>query len=178
MKGRTGQTVTSGRPAWGPLLLAVCAAALLHRQAATNGSPLAEKCEAPVLVEGALMCATDPAFPPSLAGGVACVSLVRGGERVRCHRSGVERGTMPPEELAALHVRVSLNDAPAKALESIRGVGPVLAGRLSSQRPFARVDDVRSVRGVGVQKHEAIAARACVACPPPRQLRFVATAGR
>lgn len=174
MKGRKAQTLTSRGSAWGQLLFAACVTASLHRQAEPMGSPVARDCQAPVRAEGVLTCANDPSLPPASARDVACVSLVRGGQRVRCDREGVERGYMPADELAALDVQISLNDAPAKALESIRGVGPVLAGRLCAHRPFATVNDVRSVRGVGVRKYEAIAARACEACPAPRQLRFTA----
>lgn len=178
VKGRKARTLTSRGPAWGHLLFAVCVAALLRRQAEPMGSPVAWHCEAPVRMDRALTCANDPPRTPPSAGEVACVGVVRGGERVRCGPGGVERGYMPPDELAALDVQISLNDAPAEALESIRGVGPVLAGRLGAQRPFARVEDVRSVRGVGQQKYEAIAVRACVACPPPRPLRFTASLDR
>jgi DNA uptake protein ComE-like DNA-binding protein len=79
---------------------------------------------------------------------------------------------MRAPELAALKVLLQLNEAPSEALESIPGVGPVLAARICEQRPFRAVSEVLAVRGVGVRKREAIAARACVDCAPPRILRF------
>ena len=79
---------------------------------------------------------------------------------------------MRPAELAALQVRLPLNDAPAVTLESIRGVGPVLAQRISDERPFERVLDVTRVRGVGPTKAATIAARTCIECDPPRAFYF------
>ena len=126
-----------------------------------------------MVVHEALTCAHDPpALTADAAGEVACEGLVRAGERVRCGRGGVERGYMSRVELAALEVRLPLNDAPAEALASIRGVGPVLAERICARRPFRELREVLTVRGVGDRKHEAIAARACVECAPPRPLRF------
>jgi competence protein ComEA len=45
--------------------------------------------------------------------------------------------------------RVDLNRAPLDELTRLPGVGPVLAGRIIDARPYASVDDMRRVRGVG-----------------------------
>jgi competence protein ComEA len=49
--------------------------------------------------------------------------------------------------------RVDLNTADAKALETVPGIGPALAARIVAFRekegPFARVDDLLKIRGIG-----------------------------
>jgi competence protein ComEA len=49
---------------------------------------------------------------------------------------------------------VDLNSAPVDALTRLPGVGPVLAARIADGRPYASVDDLRRVRGVGRAKLE------------------------
>jgi len=49
--------------------------------------------------------------------------------------------------------RVDLNQAGARELDALPGIGPVLAGRILDQRrrngPFRRIEDLLAVRGVG-----------------------------
>ncbi len=45
--------------------------------------------------------------------------------------------------------RVSLNSAPLEALQTLPGVGPAIAARIVAHRPFARVDDLLRVPGIG-----------------------------
>jgi competence protein ComEA len=49
---------------------------------------------------------------------------------------------------------LDLNSAPVDALTRLPGVGPVLAARIADARPYASVDDLRRVRGVGRAKLE------------------------
>jgi competence protein ComEA len=49
---------------------------------------------------------------------------------------------------------LDLNSAPLDALTRLPGVGPVLAARIADGRPYASVDDLRRVRGVGRAKVE------------------------
>jgi len=49
---------------------------------------------------------------------------------------------------------LDLNSAPVDALTRLPGVGPVLAARIADGRPYATVDDLRRVRGVGRAKLE------------------------
>jgi competence protein ComEA len=56
----------------------------------------------------------------------------------------------PPGESAA---PIDLNHATAQELDALPGVGPVLAGRIVTQRtlhgPYRRVEDLLAVRGIG-----------------------------
>ncbi|MEX1361822.1 MAG: helix-hairpin-helix domain-containing protein [Nannocystaceae bacterium] len=56
---------------------------------------------------------------------------------------------MPPAELAALRQPVPLNRASEQELTSLPRVGPVLARRIVESRPFASVDELLRVRGIG-----------------------------
>jgi competence protein ComEA len=60
----------------------------------------------------------------------------------------------PGEDVGASHAiaagaRLSLNEASLAELESLPGVGPVLAGRIVAARPFRTVDELDRVRGIG-----------------------------
>ena len=51
---------------------------------------------------------------------------------------------------------LDLNTATEKELQSIKGIGPVLAGRIITGRPYRRVDDLLKVKGIGPKKLEKI----------------------
>ena len=55
---------------------------------------------------------------------------------------------------------IDLNDATVQELETLPGIGPVMAGRIVSHRetngPFASVDDVVNVPGIGPKTLESI----------------------
>ena len=59
---------------------------------------------------------------------------------------------MAPARMAALGMAVDVNRATVEELESLDGVGPALAARIVAARPFASVDDVARVRGIGVRR--------------------------
>jgi hypothetical protein len=64
-------------------------------------------------------------------------------------------GAPPPpleKKRSATDVRIDLNTAPLDELTRLPGVGPVLASRIVDARPYASVDDIRRVRGVGRSK--------------------------
>lgn len=50
----------------------------------------------------------------------------------------------------------NLNTATQAELESLPGIGPVLAGRIIEQRPFKSVDELDNVSGIGQKKLEAV----------------------
>lgn len=77
-----------------------------------------------------------------------------------CSEDPISR--MPPDQLAALGQRVDLNSASLAELASLPGIGPKLAVRIVEARPFASVDEVTRVRGIGEHKREAMRARARV----------------
>jgi competence ComEA-like helix-hairpin-helix protein len=54
---------------------------------------------------------------------------------------------------------LDLNTAPAAELDGLPGIGPVLAARIVAERekkPFAKIEDLRRVSGIGPKKLEAI----------------------
>jgi competence protein ComEA len=61
-------------------------------------------------------------------------------------RAPIEKKRMAPD------ARIDLNTAPLDDLTRLPGVGPVLASRIVDARPYASVDDMRRVRGVGRSK--------------------------
>ncbi|MCC6309276.1 MAG: ComEA family DNA-binding protein [Trueperaceae bacterium] len=52
--------------------------------------------------------------------------------------------------------RVSLNSADAAQLETLPGVGPATSRRIIEHRPYARVDDLLRVPGIGPKKLERL----------------------
>lgn len=53
--------------------------------------------------------------------------------------------------------RIDINAAPAVLLESLPGVGPVLAGRIVAGRPYAEPEDLLDVEGLGTATLESLA---------------------
>ena len=51
---------------------------------------------------------------------------------------------------------LDLNTATENELQSIKGIGPVLAERIIAGRPYRTVDDLRKVKGIGPKKLENI----------------------
>jgi len=65
----------------------------------------------------------------------------------------------PPAQAAATPGLVDLNHASREELESLPGIGPVLAGEIMRYRergPFASVEDLGNVSGIGPQKLAAV----------------------
>lgn len=79
-------------------------------------------------------------------------------------RRGPRSFTAPPEPGQAVRPStvVDINRASREELESLPGVGPTLAARIISGRPYARVDDLRRVRGIGERTLARIRDRARV----------------
>nr|WP_276600507.1 MULTISPECIES: helix-hairpin-helix domain-containing protein [unclassified Nannocystis] len=69
---------------------------------------------------------------------------------------------MRGEDLEALAIPVDLNYASAPELESLPGIGPELARRIVEGRPYATVDDLNRVRGIGPARLTAVRPRARV----------------
>jgi competence protein ComEA len=51
---------------------------------------------------------------------------------------------------------INLNTATEKELQSIKGIGPVLAKRIIAGRPYRTVDDLHKVKGIGPKTFENI----------------------
>lgn len=79
---------------------------------------------------------------------------------------------MPPDQLAALNQPVDINTASPDELASLPGIGPVLAERIIAGRPYATIDELDAVSGIGPTRLQALRARAQVSARPnphPRQ---------
>lgn len=90
---------------------------------------------------------------------VAAVSALRRGPR--------SFAPLPEPPTVRRAARVDLNAASRAVLESLPGVGPTLARRIVEGRPYARVDDLLRVRGVGPRTLARLRGGACVGgdCP-------------
>jgi len=69
------------------------------------------------------------------------------------------RTRMPPEDLAALGQAVDVNIASETELASLPGIGPTLAGRIVGGRPYADLESLLAVPGIGPARLAAIRAR-------------------
>jgi competence protein ComEA len=78
-------------------------------------------------------------------------------------RKGLRAGSgMAPDRLAAWEVAIDANHASVAELASLPGVGPVLARRIVEARPFASVEDVARVKGIGQRRLARLRARLLV----------------
>lgn len=112
---------------------------------------------------------------------VADVVAAAGGGTMRANLPGLnlaetvvdgQRVVVPSNtEIATVTVvdgdtRIRINDADAAALESLPGVGPVLAASIAAHReeygPFRSVDDLLDVPGIGEQKLASLRDRVIV----------------
>jgi competence ComEA-like helix-hairpin-helix protein len=86
------------------------------------------------------------AIPVERAGlGVVCAdpaSAYHAGDR----QGG---GRMAPDRLAAWAAPVDVNRATVEELASLDGIGPKLGARIVAARPFASIEDLGKVRGIG-----------------------------
>src|SRR5436305_1970317 len=101
-----------------------------------------------------------PRSPPFVGSPVArptCFWVQETGG-ARCGAQPV-RSPMAPARMAALGVPVDVNRATVEELASLDGVGPKLAERIVAARPFATVDDVARVRGIGAKRLARLRAR-------------------
>ena len=102
-----------------------------------------------------------------LCGEEARASGLRPGER-RTRDGAVER--MAVEAQALLSVPVEVNGASVAELDSLPGIGPVLAGRVLKGRPYQESDELLEVKGIGPKKLAAMKAsgRLAFSSPPSR----------
>lgn len=114
------------------------------------------------LVDGRLLCDDElPSDPAALCPGAAAPPAsepVAAGDAFvtaqLCARSFASPGEagwarMSPGELAMLGQPVDVNTAALAELESLPRVGPKLARRIAEGRPYASIDALERVRGIG-----------------------------
>src|SRR5437870_4611812 len=134
-----------------------------------------------LLVQAARSASGPPPLGPPGPRAPCPVPVERAGEGVRCldeeeaKREGVAAGDrlasdgtrarMAPSRLALFAVPVDVNTASPAELESLPGIGPALAARIVAARPFASLDDLRGVPGIGARRLAAIRPRLELAPP-------------
>lgn len=70
--------------------------------------------------------------------------------------------------------QINVNTASQKELESLPGIGPVMAGRIIEGRPYRNVNDLRRVKGIGpatLDKFKHLVTAGPAAAPPPPPAR-------
>jgi DNA uptake protein ComE-like DNA-binding protein len=102
----------------------------LDRPAVGLGTPLA--CERAQVIDGELRCDDEVVDGPS---GLA------------------------PAELAALDQPVDVNRASAQEIASLPGIGPTIAARIVAGRPYASVEALLEIEGIGPKRLEAMRER-------------------
>lgn len=122
----------------------------------------AASCERVALVAGALVC--DGAL--QVEDHCGTVHALRSGDTfdpARCEPPA----RMGADDLEALSVRIDPNLDDADALQSLPGVGPVLAGRIVEGRPYADADALLAVKGIGPRTLARISPRLTFSDPRP-----------
>jgi DNA uptake protein ComE-like DNA-binding protein len=122
--------------------------------------PAPTSCTFAVMVDGALRCDDDAPRSIIEACGGASDHVLRSGDAIDCASGSVAR--MDPDALAELELPVDVNTADAEELASLPGVGPVIAKRIVDGRPYASVDDLDRVKGIGAKTLARLRARARV----------------
>lgn len=64
----------------------------------------------------------------------------------------------PPSdrEMSSSLAKLEINRASSEALQSVPGIGKVLAERIIAARPFASANGLRQVKGIGAEKYERL----------------------
>jgi len=102
-----------------------------------------------------------PPERPILPGDVLIPRFAGGGCQTQVH-------PLPAHRRLALGLPLDANQAPEDDLAALPGVGPALAGRIVGGRPYATLDDLRRVKGIGSARLATLAPRLTVG--PPRLL--------
>lgn len=100
-----------------------------------------------------------PGLPVGVADGAVLAWAVEGGAGGPAVPVS-EAAVLPPEPAPhrlAVGAPVSLNEASLAELESLPGVGPVMAARIVAARPFRSVEQLDSVNGVGPKSYARLA---------------------
>jgi competence protein ComEA len=96
--------------------------------------------------------------------GLNLAETVADGQQIVVPSSG--RQKMEPADGVDGETRIRINEADVTALETLPGVGPVLAGTIVAHRaeygPFRSVEDLLDVPGIGEQKLASLRDRVVV----------------
>lgn len=109
------------------------------------------RCEEELLTDLRQLCPDGPSR--ALRSGDAIA-------RSSCRTRQVER--LDPQDFTHLSLPVDVNGASAAELSSLPGIGPVLAERIIAARPFAELEALTRVRGIGPKRLSALRQRARV----------------
>jgi hypothetical protein len=146
--------------ALGFALFGSCLLRQLHAE--RPASPPIVVCEPAIEIDGRLHCGPAARFALARACGPE-LATAASGDAVRTDPFCLHAGRMAGADLEALGTPVDLNTASLPELESLPGIGPVLARRIAAARPFERVDSLRRVTGIGPVRLAALRRRARVA---------------
>ena len=112
------------------------------------------------IVKDALMAAGGPAKDADL-DRINLASPLSDGQQVHVPRLGEESPpAQAPSRLSGIAGKINLNTADAALLETLPGLGPVLAQRVVAYRQehgrFDRIEEIMEVSGIGQRKLEHI----------------------
>jgi DNA uptake protein ComE-like DNA-binding protein len=138
-----------------PLLVALSLRALVS-EPASIGRPRA--CARAQLIDGELRCDEELLDQLRALCPAADERVIGPGDAV----DACTVARMPPDQLAALGQPVDINTASLDELASLPGIGPTLAARIVSSRPFSSIDELDDVSGIGPAKLRALRPRARV----------------
>jgi len=158
--------VSPGARVLAALIFAFCWTCLLRQLVTASPAPLPVVACSPALqIAGHLHC--GPAAIPALerACGPAAPALAVSGDAIGPGCAVV--GRMAGADLEALGVPLDVNAASLAELESLPGIGPRLAERITAARPFHRVDELLRVHGIGPVRLAALRRRVRVKIPAP-----------
>ena len=96
----------------------------------------------------------------TLAFFAAALCLTSGADRAGREDYTVQTERSTEEEVAPMRVLVNINTATAEELETVTGIGPVLAQAILDYRAehgdFRSIDELLNVRGIGSAKLDAM----------------------
>lgn len=107
------------------------------------------------------LAAAGGALPEAVIDQLNLARVVQDGEQVYVPDASEAAATADGPGAADPTGRVNINRADASELETLPGIGPVLAERIVAHReangPFVTLDDLREVSGIGDKKFAALA---------------------